>query len=283
MFKTIDTLVEDIQEILTKGVDNLPKETIEAFGAKMGTTIGDRIITQEERVPGLRMSSIGRPCHRQLWYEINKADEKEKLSADTHLKFLYGDLIEEFLLFLAELAGHEVIGRQDTLEIQGIKGHRDAIIDGVLVDVKSASSYSFNKFKNHELAGSDPFGYITQLQSYLHASQSDPLVRDKTRGAFLVVDKTLGHVCLDFHRYVPFNWEGYYELRKEMVAKEEAPNRGFDPIPDGKSGNLKLPFNCSYCPFKFTCHPNLRGFAYSNGPVYLTRVTREPNVPEITR
>ncbi|RUP39317.1 MAG: hypothetical protein EKK63_09970 [Acinetobacter sp.] len=283
MVKTIDTLVEDIQALLVRGVDKLPKETVEAFGARMGQTIADRIVTEniEGYIPGLRMSNIGKPCLRQLWYEINMPDKKEELNADTRLKFQYGDLIEEYILFLAELAGHTVTGRQDTMEISKILGHRDAVIDGVLVDVKSASTYSFNKFRNHLSSDGDSFGYIPQLQSYMYASRDDDLVTDKSRGAFLVVDKTLGHICLDFHKYIPFDWEAYYDRKKEAVKREQPPMRHYSDKPDGKSGNRKLDIQCSYCPFKTLCWDNLRGFAYSSGPVWLTKVNREPNVPEI--
>lgn len=94
------------------------------------------------------------------------------------------------------------------------------------------------------------------------------------------VDKTLGHLCLDFHDYIPRDWEKEYEERIAIVHGEVEPRRAFKDVPDGKSGNRKLDVNCSYCPVKRKCWPNLRGFAYSYGPVYLTHVAREPNVPE---
>jgi hypothetical protein len=238
-------------------------------------------LVREERTPGLRMSSIGNPCIRKLWLEYHYPERIEQLSPDTRLKFLYGDLTEEFLLFLAELAGHTVEGRQDTQEISGVYGHRDAVIDGVVVDVKSASTYSFNKFAGHLTRDTDAFGYITQLQSYLHAGQLDDKVKDKSRGAFLVCDKTLGHITLDIHPYEPFDWEKEYEYRKSVVYGPDLPVRSFQPVPEGKSGNEKLPINCSYCSVKHLCHDNLRTFLYYSGPVYLTKVVREPNVPEV--
>lgn len=281
MVKSIDTLVEDIQNLLDKGLENLPEEAIVSFGEATAKQMTSRLV-REERKPGLRMSSIGHPCVRKLWLEYHNPDKVEQLSPDTRLKFLYGDLTEEFLLFLAELAGHKVEGRQDTQEIAGILGHRDAVIDGVVVDVKSASTYSFNKFKSGLTADTDTFGYITQLQSYLHAGQKDDKVTDKSRGAFLVCDKTLGHICLDIHPYIPFDWESEYELRKaEVNNSKKIPPRSFEPIPDGKSGNEKLPVNCSYCSVKHLCHDNIRTFLYSTGPVFLTKVVREPNVPEV--
>lgn len=226
------------------------------------------------------MSNVGKPCERQLWYEINASEEGESLPPEAYMKFLYGDLCELLLLFLAEASGHTVEGTQDTQEIEGIQGHRDAVIDGVVVDVKSASSYSFKKFEEGTLQGNDSFGYIDQLQSYLYAGQTDDKVTDKSRGAFLVMDKVLGHICLDIHPYKGLPYDKIYAHKKAVVASADPPERGFSPVPEGKSGNEKLPINCSYCAFKSKCHPGLRTFIYSNGPVFLTKVAKLPNVPE---
>lgn len=228
------------------------------------------------------MSNIGKPCERQLYYSVNHKEEAQPLEASAHMKFGFGDLIELLVLFLAEASGHSVEGTQDEQEIEGIKGHRDAVIDGTIVDVKSASSYSFKKFSDGTLSENDSFGYVDQLQSYLYAGQSDDKVTDKDRGAFLVVDKVLGHICLDVHERKPLPYDKIYAHKKAMVASPKAPERGFSPVPDGKSGNEKLPINCSYCDFRRKCHPNLRTFVYSTGPVFLTKVERLPNVQEIT-
>lgn len=279
--KTIDTLVADVEALLVGGLDNLDPDIVEAFGKSLATTMSERLLKREERPFTLRMSNIGKPCLRALWLEREYPHEKEKFGASTYLKFGYGDLLEELLLFLAELSGHRVEGRQGTLNIAGIDGHRDAIIDGVLVDVKSASTYSFRKFKEHLSRDKDAFGYLDQLQSYMHASIGDDLVTDKSRGAFFVIDKTLGHLCLDFHPYVEKDWESEYEKRIAIVHGDSPPPRAFREVPDGKSGNAKLGIECSYCSVKHSCWPNLRAYAYSTGPVYLTRVMREPNVPMI--
>ena len=60
------------------------------------------------------------------------------------------------------------------------------------------------------------------------------------------------------------------------------PERCYPDIPDGKSGNMKLSVPCSYCSFKEHCWPELRTFIYSNGPRYLTKVVRTPDVYEAT-
>jgi hypothetical protein len=277
--KQIDTLVDDIYALFGSQKE-FDLEIAKKFGELMSDTVASRV----PAVNGggtLRMSNLGRPCERKLWYEVNTPDEGEPLTPQTRFKFLYGDVLEELVLYLAAEAGHSVEGVQDEMEINGIKGHRDAVIDGVLVDVKSASSYSFRKFEKGLKLEDDNFGYITQLQQYLYASQDDPLVTDKNRAAFLVVDKTLGKLCLDIHERDGKDYSEFAEYKRNLVNSPVEPPRAFDPEPDGMSGNQKLGVNCSYCDFKKKCWPGLRTFLYGNGPRFLTRVAKTPNVPEV--
>lgn len=232
------------------------------------------------REPTLRLSNIGSPCERKLWYGINTPELGEPLRPEAKIKFLFGDILELLLLFLAREAGHTVEGEQDALDVHGVVGHRDCIIDGRVVDCKSASSYSFKKFAENGLRDNDPFGYIGQLSSYYTASVDDPRVTDKESGSFLVIDKTLGKICLDTYKLAPVT-EEYVQGKKDVVAKNMPPKRGFSDEAEGKSGNRKLGVNCSYCEFAKVCWPRARKFAYSYGPVTLTWVEREPKVPEI--
>lgn len=284
MSPKIETLVEDIQRVLEQGVDALPPERLEEFNQMMGANLKRQLETSQPE-GSLRMSSIGVPCKRKVWYSVNEYNNplRENLRSETKFKFIYGDLTEELILFLAEVAGHDVVGRQDTQEIEGIKGHMDCIIDGCVVDVKSASTFGFKKFKEHRILEDDPFGYYVQIMSYLYASKDDPRVTVKDKAYFLAFDKQLGHICLDGYE-IP-KWfdqiPEMYRRRIEMV-KGEVPDRDFLPVPDGKSGNLKLGTVCSYCDYKRVCHPGLRTFLYSSGPRHLTTVMKVPDVPEVT-
>lgn len=283
MTKTIDTLVEDIYSVV-KDKGGWDATINEYFLSRIGKTMMERLNPAEkEYKPSLRMSNLGKPCERQLYYDVN-SEVAEDLPASTYMKFLYGDILEDFLLTLAVASGHTVEGEQDEQEILGIKGHRDAVIDGVSVDVKSASSYSFKKFETNSLRENDPFGYIQQLSSYVYASKDDPIVVDKTGGAFLVIDKTLGKVCLDYYDFTEELEvkEDFVKNRKDMVNSSTLPDRGFAPVPHQKSGNMKLPVNCSYCPHKFKCYEGLRSFIGSYGPLYLTKVVKEPYMKETT-
>lgn len=272
-------MIPDIEKLLVSGVE-VPPERLQAFATNLAMTLGESL-SNRERKATLRMSNIGKPCERQLYYEVNSPDEGEVFRPETYLKFMYGHLVEELVLFLAELAGHKVEGRQDESDIRGIKGHRDAVIDGRLVDVKSASTFSFKKFKEGKLKEDDPFGYIGQIQSYLYDAQTDPIVTDKDSASFLVMDKTLGHLLLDTHKKDETDWPAVFDQKIDMVKKDTPPDRGFEPEAMGVKGNMKLPKPCSYCSFKFKCYDDLRTFAYSYGPVFLTSVVDEPRVPEL--
>lgn len=281
MGKNIDTLVKDLYGLFGKE-DYIPLENAVAdFGHKLSSKVSSRIAEQRGS-QSLRLSNMGSPCERQLYYKINHHTEAAPLPPEVRMKFLMGDILEELLLFMAAEAGHTVTGEQDEVSINGVLGHRDAVIDGVLVDVKSASSFSFNKFHSGLSERDDSFGYIGQLSSYLHASRNDPLVLDKDGAAFLVIDKTLGKICLDYHRFPHIDYDRVANQKKEMVSSPVPPARGFKPEADGKSGNMKLGVNCSYCDFRKKCHPGLRTFMYYKGPVFLTKVERVPDVKEIT-
>lgn len=272
----VDTLVSDIYRVL-ETPQKIPQEAVEALGREIAEAVA-KSLGEGAAAPGtLRMSNLGTPCDRKLWYEVNRPSLKEKTPAHVRLKFLYGHILESLLLSLAELAGHDVRGRQDELYIGDVKGHRDAIIDGRTIDVKSATTNSFKKFKDNGLRQDDPFGYLDQINAYRYADKDN--VDDKV--SFLAVDKQLGHLTLDTY---PANDTDYDELvirKEEMLAQEKPPERAFADVAEGKSGNRKLDTNCAYCPFKQACWPNLRTFIYSNGPVYLTKVEREPNVLEV--
>jgi hypothetical protein len=230
------------------------------------------------------MSNLGRG-DRQIWYEIHKGELKDDLPPDTKVKFLFGDVWEAIMLFLAKEAGHEVTHEQAEVTVDGIVGHMDAVIDGVVVDVKTASKYAFRKFKDGTLAENDAFGYYEQLAGYAHALGD-------IDGAWLAVEKEQGHMALlkaPKAELATLNIRDRITHVKEVVASPEPPERCYPAEEMGKSGNMVLGANCSYCSFKDHCWSDanggigLRKFIYSKGPVYFTHVEKEPkDIYEVT-
>ena len=164
------------------------------------------------------------------------------------------------------------------------KGPHDCRIDGVVTDVKSASSYGFKKFKDGSLAFEDDFGYIDQIKAYAHSE-------GETEFGWLAMDKQNGHLTFlkydtkdeqsPVHKVLKEDVVDRVKHVKKMVQQEEMPPQCFEHVPDGKSGNMKLSIGCSYCQFKAACFPRVRAFAYSTGPRFLVEVKNEPQVREI--
>jgi hypothetical protein len=177
---------------------------------------------------------------------------------------------------MAKAAGHEVTGEQDELELDGVLGHRDCVIDGCVVDVKSSSSQSFRDFQTLDYSRFDKFGYLDQLDAYVVASHGDPLVRTKDRGYILAVDKQLGKMHLYEHIVRPEHIRSRVKEYHRIVALSEAPRCECGTIDVGKSGNVKLDTRASYSAFKYCCFPNLRCFIYSNSIEYFTVVKKMP-------
>lgn len=280
MNKDIETLVDDIYGLFLNGPHKAKEENLEALANGIAQVVKDRL-SAPPRAPTLRLSNLGTPCERKLWYGINTPELAEPLSAPAKIKFLFGDILEHLLIFFVKEAGHKIEGTQDELVVNGVVGHRDGIVDGRVVDFKSASTYSYKKFnEGNGLRRDDPFGYLTQINSYHAASKEDDRVTDKEKASFIVIDKTLGNICIDTYKMTE-NVEKLAEQKKQVVAQNKPPERGFSDEPEGKSGNRKLCMNCSYCEFKSACWPGLRTYAYSYGPVHLTEVAREPKVPQV--
>jgi hypothetical protein len=227
------------------------------------------------------MSNIGKP-NRQLWYDMNSKVKTKSFSAPVQVKFLYGHSCEEILLFLARLGGHEVTDEQKEVTVDGIKGHMDCKIDGEVVDIKTASGFAFKKFKEGTLPDDDPFGYMAQIAGYEESEGTN-------NGGFLVLNKENGELCLFRPEELdkPNIRERIKLLKKQMKAATP-PDFCYATIPDGKSGNMKLPRGCVYCRHKFECHKDsnigmgLRVFKYAKKFEYLTNVAKLPRVQEVT-
>ncbi len=290
MAKTIDTLINDIYDLLTDRADQTDdtEALIDQFGTSMADMLRSRIYAEDKDRRGLRLSGLGQCETKQYFAQLPDA-EPEEFHGATLIKFLIGDICEEVILTMAEIAGHEVTGKQDTLTIEGVEGHRDAVIDGYTVDVKTASARAFMKFTTGSLKDDDPFGYMHQIASY---TKADPTTKQDA-GYFLAMHKEQGRLALlrieadDF----PNVKERIHKLR-DAFEQPAPPPRPYEPVLANKTNdedkqNFKLPLNCHYCAKKFQCWSDandgdgLRAFKYSNGPQYFTKVGKEPQVEEV--
>lgn len=273
--KTVDTLVQDIYKTL-ENCKEIREEDISNLGVILAETISSRLLQPTKKRTHLSLSSIGKPL-RRLWYDLKEPEAGEEEPSYYRLKFLYGDIIEVLLLWLAKVSGHTVTDQQKEVNHYDVIGHIDSIIDGEVIDVKSASQRSYAKFLTGNLVHDDPFGYLAQIASYdKEVGQGHP--------GFLVANKVTGEICL-YRPDVDFDCPDtkvVIENCREALSKDTPPEkRCYDPEPAGTSGNMQLSKGCSLCPYKLKCWDNLRAFKYASGVQYLTKVVKEPKVEEI--
>jgi len=281
----LNTLVPDIYKHLESLSDGVPLPLTEAEIDKTVADMKEALMSwatprDRDQKFTVRMSNVGKPS-RQLWYEKRDPQGRGGIDGPTQIKFLYGHLLEEIVLMLVRMAGHKVTDEQKEVTVEGIVGHMDCKINGEVVDVKTASRFAFNKFKEGRLAQDDPFGYLGQLAGYEAAEGTE-------NGGFLVLNKESGELCM----YVPDdldkpNIRSSIDILLPALELDTPPELCYSPIPDGKKGNMKLSKGCNWCKYKFKCYADsndgkgLRTFKYSNGLTYLTEVVVEPKVEEL--
>lgn len=300
MTKTIDTLVEDIYNIFTNPDHKISEENLKDLGQNIADCVKKKIDEASvKRKPTLRMSILGKP-NRQLWFELKEPQDVVAAGdvdvfephPEKFLKFLFGDIIEQLLVFLVKEAGHKLEFAQENLNIGGVEGHTDGAIDGVAVDFKTASGYQFNtKFRTRKLLSGlledDPFGYKAQLASYRDAlvAKHPEAGIDKEKIAWVVFNKESGEILLvqaDNFDLEFFNSGDRVQEVKNILSKPTPPvEKCYPEVPLGTSGNMILHKNCSYCVFKNKCWKGLRKFKYADGVKYFTKVSQIPRVEEV--
>lgn len=280
--KDINFLVDDIYELVEKG--HTPSQTnLELFGKGVQEAVASALMQGcSKRGNHLRMSNIGTP-DRKLWFTLKEPVTDEKhISAAQAISFMYGHIIEQFVLFLVREAGYVVTDEQKEVSLEGVDGHLDCKIEGFLFDVKGMSSWGFTKFSSAaSLVANDTYGYVEQISGYAQAE-------GKESAGFLVFNKERGTLALCLlTEFDLIDARKRIKHIKAMLEKKELPERCYQPIPDGKSGNMMLDKACSWCQFKKKCYNDanggqgLRAFQYANEIKWLTHVAREPNVREI--
>lgn len=282
MTKQFCDLVADIHQLLGGGYSR-EEFTMDSKTAKDIVSMSKRVLVHtldmldhSPKPPRLitdpiRMSEIGTPCMKKLhykWYNPEKGHPPyaEPPHPTLPIKFTFGDYMEELVLFLASMAGHEVRDHQKEVSIvtrNGNKavGHIDATVDGVVVDVKSAADVSFHKYKREGLTEqNDTFGYRWQIDAYATALGT-------TKRAFIFINKHDGEILI-----IDRSDEPLLDVVPRIDAIAAGPHNALDDVEDPKGLGTKLGVVCSYCEFKHDCkHPE--GYIISGRPTYFRTLT----------
>lgn len=240
----INNLIEDIYKTLeTKEY----KGSLDVVALNLGKEVEEALkehFRPREDNRKLRLSQIGK-CTRSQWYDYH-GFEKEKFEPKLWITFLQGHIMEALLKALVKLSGHTLEDEQKNHWVESIRGSQDATIDGELVDVKTASQFSFKKFKKDGLK-EDPFGYVQQLSAY-------GLDKKRDYGYFLALNKNNGELALTKQK---LNKDVVEDVRELKLAMDSGtPDRLENATTVNKIGE-KLNVTCGFCGHRDTCFPNL--------------------------
>ena len=116
MSKELKTLPDDILELFDQTKTHEPcEENLDWAAEHFKELLRTRLKERKVEEGSLRFSSMGQP-DRKVWYKAHA--EPEPMSPKNYFKFLYGDVIELLILFLAKEAGHTVERTQEELEVE---------------------------------------------------------------------------------------------------------------------------------------------------------------------
>lgn len=280
--KSIHTVIPDIMNLIKQDATWFTEELTTALAKEVSLRVHAKF-TEGTRKGGLRLSKMGITCPHALWMSVHHPELAEPLPPQAQIKYLYGHILEALVISLAKAAGHEVTGEQDAVSVDGIVGHRDCVMDGCVVDIKSSVSHFMDQYKDGSFAAQDTFGYLDQLDGYVVGSAEDNLVRVKDKGYILAIDKQLGNMVKYEHCIRPDSIRDRAKEHKRIAALSRPPVCNCGTVADGKSGNIKLDTKASYSAYKYECFPWLRTFIYAKGPVFLSHVVRKPDVLEVNK
>ena len=246
--KSINTVVPDVYEVMKSRDYSGDLNTIAMQAGREVEEAIKKAFEPYENKNELRMSSIGR-CERAQWYAV-KGYTPEELEGSVYLTFLQGHVLEAVLVALIKLAGHDVQDQQKKHTVEGVNGSQDCTIDGELVDIKTASAWSFdNKFAEDGIKD-DTFGYIKQLSGY-------GKTEDRKDGYFLAFNKNKSTLKL-CKQELEEDIDTFIVDLKDKMESDTPPMRLANATTFSKAeAKEKLCMTCAFCGFKEDCYGSL--------------------------
>ena len=191
---------------------------------------------KEARRGYLGMSSIGRPCARELWLNF-KGARGSLIDGRTARIFANGHAVEDRVIADLRLAGYEIDGAQTAFsDFDGkFKGHCDGIIYGItkqphILEIKSANKASFEKFQAKGIKAKPE--YFAQVQCYMGYAGLE-------RALFVVECKDNQALYVERVYFSQIDFAALKNRAHKIITAIEAP-------PKNESA-------CWFCNFKYVC------------------------------
>lgn len=155
----------DYLPLLTR---ELVEQHIEAAANSFIKQFDGEVINQQDSKIVIRASMLGYPAVELAAKKIFSSKQSLKRPYSMQWVFHLGDYFESLLLTLMEAYGLRVTQKQKeiryvTKDGHEVVGHIDAVVEGVLVDIKTMSFFYMKEFVQRP---NDDRGYITQAHLY---------------------------------------------------------------------------------------------------------------------
>lgn len=240
----------------------IPEELLAKFGEETQLALKGRF-ERDPREFRLYPSSVGKPlCVLQM-------DKRYGSDGPEAMRGIFGELVEDVVLFLIHASGLKVVLEQERLKVKigthELSGRLDVAIENPkgeveVYDIKSASEYSFKLKKEQslkDLLDSDYFGYVHQLFLYSDAVKLKPggiIFCNKSDGSILVMPVP--------HHYEDIRERVLNEVKYNLKNIDKPFKRVFEDAPEiykkRATGNRILKQPCTFCAHKFNCWPGLQ-------------------------
>ncbi|MES2133163.1 MAG: hypothetical protein V4506_12530 [Bacteroidota bacterium] len=223
----------DITRIITKAITDNQKQEHRAY---------------------IGASSIGNPCARAIWYNFVGVTGTP-FPVNVKTAFDIGTKLESLVLDYMELAGLKLIRPSESNDYLKLvdeeaplfQGHMDALMElehegSVVVEIKTAKSSSFQRFKTHGLKiWSDT--YYAQLQSYMGMGGFKKAV-------IIALNKDSSEI---HHEWLEYDDIFFHALRIKALSIYSC-----DEPPERINKN-PLYMLCARCRYVDVCHGEKRG------------------------
>lgn len=249
----------------------IPPDILESFKADIVHGLERQMFSEKEAKGSLRLSVAGK-CPRQVYFSISRPDLARPLEPRAKLTFLFGDITEAMIVALAKSAGVNLHSEQETVEFDGVKGHVDGIVTDengkdYLWECKSMSDISFKMTSTKGIE--DTWGYLSQVNVYMDALGLDKAI-------FTCMNKNTGHleeITVDKNKKILADAKETIRQVREAEQTGKLPKRKFDfekeVFRKKPTGRMKLPIQCSYCPYVEKCWKGEYDLVFKSGkPIY---------------
>ena len=209
--------------------------------------------SEREHKGKLYLSGAGK-CARQLAYGYHGFEPRgKKVDSRSKIVFFMGDLVEFMIIPLAKLAGCNLVAtglQQTTVSFKAngemVYGHPDGLLiepeENFLVEIKSMSSYGFDKFQDGDIDDS----YLAQVNCYLEGT-------NLKRCVMVAVNKDSGVL----HEQIVTKDNAIVEACRLNLKNVLNSSPGLLPDPKYQKDEKGFyPWQCLYCAYWGHCRTN---------------------------